>query len=70
MTAMDSRGQALKANAVVFLILTSIALLVRIWIRLKTSKRFWVDDWLLLVAVVSLLKLKSLNSERHILTDI
>jgi len=52
MMAVDMRGQALKANAIVFLILTSLALLLRMWVRIKTTKRFWVDDWILLVALV------------------
>lgn len=47
----EARGQALKVNAVCFLIFTSLALLVRMGVRLRTRK-FWVDDWMLLVAVV------------------
>ena len=54
MMAMDARGQALKANAVVFLVLTSLALLARIFIRIKSGKKFWMDDWILLVAGVCL----------------
>jgi hypothetical protein len=50
--AMDMRGQALKANAIVFLVLTSLGLLFRLWVRIKTTKKFMSDDWVLLVAVV------------------
>jgi hypothetical protein len=60
MISMDSRGAALKANAAVFLVLASLALLTRIWVRIKITKRFWMDDWILLVAVVCFLESKRL----------
>ncbi len=48
----DYNGNQLVIVATVFLILTYVALGLRIFVRLRITKAFAVDDWLMLIAQV------------------
>lgn len=48
---MEDRGSTLTATAVVFLVLTWLALIARGWVRVRITRRLWFDDYVLLVSM-------------------
>ena len=56
------KGPQVNAVSYSFLVLSTIAVLLRFWGRMVAHKAgFWWDDWLSLVALVSLLYLTLLH---------
>jgi hypothetical protein len=49
---MEDRGQSITITVVVFLVLCWTAVALRIWVRIRDARRFWLDDWLLLISLV------------------
>jgi hypothetical protein len=59
------RGWAnLITNAVLYP-LVCVALFIRVFTRLRISRSFGVDDWLILVAIVSLTSTKSCDGDAY-----
>jgi hypothetical protein len=50
---MESRGNSILAAVIVYLVISWVAVLARCWVRQRYTRRFWVDDWLLLISLVS-----------------
>jgi hypothetical protein len=49
----DNRGPALVAITVTFLILTWVSVLLRFFVRIRLTKSFDADDWLMAISLVS-----------------
>lgn len=50
---MEDRGSLITTTVVVFLVLCWTAVVLRIWVRIRDSRRFWLDDWLLVLSLVT-----------------
>jgi len=51
---VENLGPALVVVAAVFVGMTTIAVGLRLWVRIKIQKRFELDDWLLVGGLVCL----------------
>lgn len=49
----ENRGPQLTVVLVLFLILSWITVPLRLWVRVKLTKSFALDDWLTLATLVS-----------------
>ena len=48
-----SRGPGLAALCIVMIVLSTLAVILRIWSRLTSKKqRFWWDDWCAIMSLV------------------
>lgn len=53
MDSQENRGWQLNVVVVVFLSLSWLTVATRLYVRLILTKSFQIDDWLMLIALVS-----------------
>ena len=60
LSQIQDRGPQINAVNYAFLVITTVAVLLRFWGRMVALKAsFWWDDWLSLTALVSILPVPS-----------
>jgi hypothetical protein len=49
---VDDLGPTLVVVSAIFIGMTTVAVALRFWVRIKMQKRFGLDDWLLVTGLV------------------
>ncbi len=60
-----NEGPPMNAVAVVFIVFSFVTLILRFFSRLNTHIRIDTDDWLIVVAAVSLYKIRLVPSDKR-----